>query len=139
MTLDVSILQFLHYNPQSSRDQIAHSLMEAPSESTLKRLLRSLVNEGMIEVSGRGPATRYKLSAQAQVTMPLDLDTYFDKDIDEREVQEMFNFELIRDVLPKVEIFTAKELTKLQDAQKMFEHNTKGMTERNYSAITQTR
>ena len=64
--------------------------------------------------------------------MPLDLDTYFDKDIDERKVQEMFNFELIRDVLPKVEIFTAKELSKLQDAQKMFEHNTKGMTDLEY-------
>ena len=132
MTLDVSILQFLHYHALSSRDQIAQSLTDAPSESTLKRLLRSLVNEGMIEVSGRGSATRYKLSAQAQVTMPLDLDTYFEKDIDEREVQEVFNFELIRDVLPKVEIFTAGELEKLSNAQKMFEHNTEGMTELEY-------
>lgn len=41
--------------------------------------------------------------------MPLDLATYFDKDIDEREVQESFNFDLIRDVLPKVEIFTKEE------------------------------
>ncbi len=132
MTLDVSILQFLHYHALSSRDQIAQSLTESPSESTLKRLLRSLVNEGMIEVSGRGPATRYKLSAQAQVTMPLDLDTYFEKDIDEREVQEAFNFELIRDVLPRVEIFTAGELEKLYNAQKMFEHNTEGMTKLEY-------
>ncbi len=64
--------------------------------------------------------------------MPLDLDTYFDKDIDEREVQEKFNFDLIRDVLPKVEIFTEEELNKLQNAQKTFEHNTEGMTELEY-------
>ncbi len=64
--------------------------------------------------------------------MPLDLDTYFEKDIDEREVQEAFNFELIRDVLPRVEIFTAGELEKLYNAQKMFEHNTEGMTKLEY-------
>lgn len=132
MALDVSILQYLHYHPLSSRDQIAQSLTDAPSESTLKRLLRSLVNEGMIEVIGRGPATRYKLSAQAHVTMPLDLDTYFDKDIDEREVQEMFNFDLIQEVLPKVEIFTEEELSVLQDAHNTFLHNTEGMTEMEY-------
>ncbi len=64
--------------------------------------------------------------------MPLELDTYFEKDIDEREIQEMFNFELIREVLPKVDIFTSEELTKLQDAQKVFERNTEGMTELEY-------
>ncbi len=64
--------------------------------------------------------------------MPLDLDTYFEKDIDEREVQDAFNFELIRDVLPRVEIFTAGELEKLYNAQKMFEHNTEGMTKLEY-------
>ena len=60
-----------------------------------------MVNEGMVEVCGRGPATRYKLSAQAHVTMPLDLDTYFDKDIDEREVQETFNFDTSVTYFPK--------------------------------------
>ena len=64
--------------------------------------------------------------------MPLDLATYFDKDIDEREVQESFNFDLIRDVLPKVEIFTKEELSVLFAAQKEFEKNTEGMTELEY-------
>ena len=132
MSLDTTILQFLHYHPQSSREQIVKSLTNGPSESTLKRIIRNLVNQGMIEVIGNGPATKYKLTAQAQVTMPLDLDTYFDKDIDEREVQEMFNFNLIRDVLPNVEIFTAEELTTLQHAQNTFVHNTADMTELEY-------
>ena len=64
--------------------------------------------------------------------MPLDLATYFDKDIDEREVQESFNFDLIRDVLPKVEIFTKEELEVLNAAQMEFEKNTEGMTELEY-------
>ena len=107
-------------------------LTKAPSDSTMKRLLSAAVKEGNIETAGRGPATKYKLTPQAHVTMPLDLATYFDKDIDEREVQESFNFDLIRDVLPKVEIFTKEELEVLNTAQMEFEKNTEGMTELEY-------
>lgn len=107
-------------------------LMETPSGSTVKRLLSAAVKEGNIETVGRGPSTKYRLTPQAHVTMPLDLATYFDKDIDERVVQESFNFDLIREVLPKVEIFTKEELTVLFAAQKEFEKNTEGMTELEY-------
>ena len=132
MTIDIEILQFLHYHPLANRTEIMAGLTKAPSDSTMKRLLSAAVKEGNIETVGRGPATKYKLTPQAHVTMPLDLATYFDKDIDVREVQESFNFDLIRDVLPKVEIFTKEELEVLNDAQIEFEKNTEGMTELEY-------
>ena len=132
MTIDIEILQFLHYHPLANRTEIKAGLTKAPSDSTMKRLLSAAVKEGNIETAGRGPATKYKLTPQAHVTMPLDLATYFDKDIDEREVQESFNFDLIRDVLPKVEIFTKEELEVLNAAQMEFEKNTEGMTELEY-------
>ena len=132
MTINIEILQFLHYHPLANRTEIMAGLTKAPSDSTMKRLLSAAVKEGNIETAGRGPATKYKLTPQAHVTMPLDLATYFDKDIDEREVQESFNFDLIRDVLPKVEIFTKEELEVLNDAQMEFEKNTEGMTELEY-------
>lgn len=132
MTIDIEILQFLHYHPLANRTEIMAGLTKAPSDSTMKRLLSAAVKEGNIETAGRGPATKYKLTPQAHVTMPLDLATYFDKDIDEREVQESFNFDLIRDVLPKVEIFTKEELEVLNAAQREFEKNTEGMTELEY-------
>lgn len=132
MTIDIEILQFLHYHPLANRAEIMAGLTKAPSDSTMKRLLSAAVKEGNIETAGRGPATKYKLTPQAHVTMPLDLATYFDKDIDEREVQESFNFDLIRDVLPKVEIFTKEELEVLNAAQMEFEKNTEGMTELEY-------
>lgn len=132
MTIDIEILQFLHYHPLANRTEIMAGLTKAPSDSTMKRLLSAAVKEGNIETAGRGPATKYKLTPQAHVTMPLDLATYFDKDIDEREVQESFNFDLIRDVLPKVVIFTKEELEVLNDAQMEFEKNTEGMTELEY-------
>ena len=132
MTIDIEILQFLHYHPLANRAEIMAGLMKAPSDSTMKRLLSAAVKEGNIEKAGRGPATKYKLTPQAHVTMPLDLATYFDKDIDEREIQESFNFDLIRDVLPKVEIFTKEELEVLNAAQMEFKKNTEGMTELEY-------
>ena len=132
MTIDIEILQFLHYHPLANRAEIMAGLMKAPSDSTMKRLLSAAVKEGNIEKAGRGPATKYKLTPQAHVTMPLDLATYFDKDIDEREIQESFNFDLIRDVLPKVEIFTKEELEVLNAAQMEFVKNTEGMTELEY-------
>lgn len=132
MTIDIEILQFLHYHPLANRTEIMAGLTKAPSASTMKRILSAAVKEGNIETAGRGPATKYKLTPQAHVTMPLDLATYFDKDIDEREVQESFNFDLIRYVLPKVEIFTKEELEVLNAAQLEFEKNTEGMTELEY-------
>lgn len=132
MTIGIEILQFLHYHPLANRTEIMAGLTKAPSDSTMKRLLSAAVKEGNIETAGRGPATKYKLTPQAHVTMPLDLATYFDKDIDEREVQESFNFDLIRDVLPKVEIFTKEELEVLNAAQMEFKKNTEGMTELEY-------
>lgn len=132
MTIDIEILQFLHYHPLANRTEIMAGLTKAPSDSTMKRLLSAAIKEGNVETAGRGPATKYKLTPQAHVTMPLNLATYFDKDIDEREVQESFNFDLIRDVLPKVEIFTKEELEVLNAAQLEFEKNTEGMTELEY-------
>ena len=132
MTIDIEILQFLHYHPLANRTEIMAGLTKAPSDSTMKRLLSAAVKEGNVETAGRGPATKYKLTPQAHVTMPLNLATYFDKDIDEREVQESFNFDLIRDILPKVEIFTKEELEVLNAAQMEFEKNTEGMTEMEY-------
>lgn len=51
------------------------------------RMLSEEITKGCIEVVGRGLATGYRLSPQAHVTMELNLDTYFEKEVDERQVQ----------------------------------------------------
>ena len=128
MTTEVEILQFLHYHPLSKRIEINSGLTVAIGERTLKRIIAECVERGLVEVIGKGPATRYKLTPQAHVTMPLHLDTYFDKEIDERQVQRSFNFELIREILPKVQLFTQEELDTLYDAQKSFTDHLAEMT-----------
>lgn len=93
------------------------------------RMLSEETAKGHIEVVGRGPATRYRLTPQAHVTMELNLDTYFDKDVDERQGQESFNFELINDILPKVDLFTPEELRQLDQAQDLFRQHLSEMSE----------
>lgn len=113
--------------------EIAAGLSEAPNERTLKRIIAECVNKGDIIVEGKGKATRYSLSAQAHLTMPLDMDTYFANDLDDRTVQESFNFQLIRgDVLPNVALFTEEERARLEIAQKTFLDNMSSLSEVEY-------
>lgn len=96
------------------------------------RLLSESAAKGNIEVVGRGPATRYRLTPQAHITMELNLDTYFENDVDERKIQKSFNFELINDILPKVDLFTNEELHELDNAQKIFRQNMSEMSDVEY-------
>ncbi len=98
----------------------------------MKRLLADALEKGMIEVSGRGRATKYRLTPQAHVTMPLDLDTYFAKEMDEREIQKGFNFDLIRNILPRVEFFTDKEQQMMDEAHAVFRKHMEEMTPNEY-------
>ena len=132
MTRENEILQYLHYHPGSSRGDIEAGLNLTESPATVKRMLASLVDSGWAVVSGLGRATRYSVSAQAHVTMELNIDTYFQKETDEREVQTAFNFELLNDILPRVELFTADEMKLLSNLQAQFTNNIKDITPTEY-------
>ena len=126
------ILQFLHYHPLSSRDEIARGTAFEGSDATMKRLLAAAVAKGDVVVEGKARATRYKLSDQAHLLMPLNLDTYFAQDVDEREVQTSFNFDLIRQQLPAVHLFTDEEMEHLNALQAEFRQHVSEMTENEY-------
>lgn len=132
MTKDIEILQFLHYNPNASRAEIGASLTDEPSPATLKRIIANAVKNGYVEIIGRGPMTRYRLTPQAHVTMDLNLATYFDKDIDERQIQESFNFNLINDILPHVQLFTSEEMLILNEAQAQFRQHMSEISDIEY-------
>ena len=126
------ILQYLHYHPMSSREDIGRGTSFDGSEATLKRMIANLVKSGDVVPQGKARATRYALSPQAHLLMPLNLDTYFSKDIDERQVQSSFNFELVNEQLPKVKLFNDEELALLSSLQDEFRKNISEMTENEY-------
>ena len=127
-----NILQYLHYHPNVSRQEIAEGIAFSESDATLKRLISKEVEAGNILVEGKARATRYRLSAQAHLTMPLDIDTYFLKEADDRLVQTSFNFELITDQLPKVKIFSEEEIQRLDAAQSIFQEHLAEISDSQY-------
>lgn len=132
MIQESEILRFVHDHPEASRSEISAGLTKATSAATLKRLLADAVQRGQLEVIGRGPATRYRISPQAYVTMSLNIDTYFEKDIDERHARTSFNHDLIRHILPQVHLFTDEELQQLEQAQNIFRLHLSEMSEAEY-------
>lgn len=132
MTRENEILQYLQYHPSSSRSEIEAGMNMKESPATVKRILASLVESKNAIVTGQGRATRYSVSPQARVTMEQNIDTYFEKEMDEREVQTSFNFELINEILPRVELFTEEEKKQLADLQAQFTKNLEGITPTEY-------
>ena len=126
------ILQYLHYNPLSTREEIRVGVNFRESDATLKRLIAQAVKDGNIIVEGKARATRYRLSDYAHLLMPLSLDTYFAKDQDERQVQVGFNFDVINNQLSKVALFTDNELERLNALQAEFRKNIAEMSENEY-------
>ena len=127
------LLQFLHYNPQSSREDIARGIGFEGSDATLKRLIAALVKNEDIVVEGKSRATRYRLSNRAHLLMPLNLDTYFSQDVDERMVQTSFNFDLIREQMPGVSLFSSEERVHLRNLQRIFRQHIAEMTPNEYN------
>ena len=132
MDISREILQFLHYHPLSSRDDIAKGIDFDGSDATMKRMIASGVQDGSIVVEGKARATRYRLSDQAHLLMPLNLDTYFSLDQDKRQVQTSFNFDLIRQQLPVVVLFTDDEMELLNELQAEFRQHISEMTDNEY-------
>ncbi len=121
--LSDEIFQFLHYHPGSPRSEIEAGISSPPSSATLKRYLSDAVKGGMISVSGNGRAVKYSLTPKAHLLRTIEIDDYFKKEIDERVIQNTYNFELIRNLLAETELFTGEEQEKLSRLHATFSEN----------------
>jgi fic protein len=126
------ILQYLHYHPLSSRGDITTGTAFKGSDATLKRMIAAGIKAGDIVAEGKARATRYRLSPQAQLLMPLNLDTYFALEVDERQVHSSYNFELINGLLAETRLFSDKELAHLDALQEEFRQHISELTDNEY-------
>lgn len=126
------ILQYLHYHPLSSRGDITAGTAFKGSDATLKRVIAAGIKAGDIVAEGKARATRYRLSPQAQLLMPLNLDTYFALEVDERQVHSSYNFELINGLLVETRLFSDKELAHLDALQDEFRQHVNELTDNEY-------
>ncbi len=123
------ILDFIKLNSECSSNDIYKGISSTKSLATIKRNLSKLIEENLIVSVGRGKSTRYKLSLNFSLLEPVDIEKYYKKEIDERKINEEFNYSLISDVLPNIELFTLVEKDKLNTLQKEFENNISALNE----------
>ena len=126
------ILQYLHYHPLSSRGDITAGTAFKGSDTTLKRVIAAGIKAGDIVAEGKARATRYRLSPQAQLLMPLNLDTYFSLEVDKRQVQRSYNFELINGLLTETRLFSDKDQVHLDALQEEFRQHISELTDNEY-------
>jgi Fic family protein len=127
------VLEFVRQNPALSSKDIHTGLKESTSYATLKRTLQRLVDENLLVTTGQGKATKYHLSNVYELLHPIDVNRYFEKEVDERKIKEIFNQELVTGILPAAPIFTDDELALLNQLQKTYTNNVSSLTTIEYT------
>lgn len=122
------VVEFVIKHPECSSKHIHDNLL-TDSYATIKRTLTKLVEQNILEKTGVGKSTKYRISQGYEIISQVDIDTYFEKEIDEREIKENFNQSLITETLFKVNIFRQSEIEKLNSLQKKFEYNISQLSE----------
>lgn len=126
------ILEYISNHPSSSSKEIHEGTNLNIGYATVKRILKRLNDNNFIEIEGKGRSTKYLISLAYSIVKPIDIDEYFEKEIDEREIKQEFNLELIPNVLGQIALFTQQELGKLEELQHTYTHKIKGLSASQY-------
>jgi prophage maintenance system killer protein len=126
------VIDFVKKNGQSSSKEIFDGVAESFSYATLKRILTDLKANDYLLTKGQGKGTKYLLSPAYELIRTIDIDKYYEKEIDEREIIENFNLGVITDVLKNYNSFTESELEKLALLQKEYQKNISELSETEY-------
>lgn len=119
-------------HPQSSSTEIFEGIGQIAAYATVRRDLAKLVDDGVLLLVGKGKSSRYMLSPAYELFQPIDLNAYFGKEIDERQIHESYNFDLIEKTLSGVALFTRSEITYLDARQKVFAENLSKLSAAQY-------
>ncbi|MEI6020001.1 MAG: Fic family protein [Bacteroidota bacterium] len=116
------LVGYLNENPGHSSKEIydASGIDKLISYATLKRVLQSLLEKQYITTSGKGKGTKYFLSKAYAILSEVDVEAYFKKEIDEREIHRFFNHDLIKGTLNKIDVFSPQELQQIEALQNIF-------------------
>lgn len=128
-----SLLEYIKENPSSSSKQIHNAFVKKISYATTKRLLQKFVAEHLIITQGQGKATTYIISHSFEVLHHINVNTYFEKEIDERRIKTGFNFSLIKKTLGKLNYFTDAEVKHLNTLQQEYKNNISKLSKSEYS------
>jgi Fic family protein len=123
-----NIVKFIEEHPNCSSLDIYESVQAETSLATVKRNLQQLLEQSVIDKKGSSKNTRYFLSNDYSVLNTIDVEKYFEDDIDKRSIKNKFNFDLIESILTKINVFTKEEIEALDNKQMQFSANRKALT-----------
>lgn len=126
------VLEFVKENPSLSSKEIHDGLKAEVGYATVKRVLNKLISDNLIQPVGKGRGTKYVVSPTFALFYPIDIEEYFEHEIDEREIKDSFNFLLITEVLGQVKLFTEDELLHLTHLQNEYKENIAELTASEY-------
>ena len=127
------ILDFIKANQPNSSKEIYDGLDIKIGYATVKRILSNLVQQNLVATIGQGRARKYLISTAYELLYPINLNSYFEKEIDDREILGSYNLNLIKNTLKHAALFTEEELRKLQELQKNYEKNISNISETEYN------
>lgn len=97
----------------SSIIEIHDGLKSEIGYATVKRILTKLISQNLISPIGSGRGRKYVISPAYDLFYSLDIEEYFNKEVDERIIKNRYNANLIRNLLNNVRLFTDEELQNL--------------------------
>jgi Fic family protein len=130
--IETEIIDILKGNQNFSSREIFNNLSTTISYATVKRILSKLNAENLLTKTGQGKATKYQISPTYELLYTIDLDNYFKKEIDEREIKESFNLRLIPEILKVCSLFSSNELEQIELLQNKFKKNISMLSEIEY-------
>lgn len=131
MNLKEQIITFIKEHPYCSSNEIHQSL--DVSIATVKRMLSRLILEGLILAEGKLKGTKYILSPSYELLFPVDVEEYFKKEVDERQIRENFNLTLMPEVLKKAALFTDAEMQHLELLHREYQDNISHLSKAEYA------
>lgn len=134
MTSDINkdIVEHIKNHPLQSSKEIYDSLGLEMGYATIKRALTQLLSEKLIATKGKGKGTKYLVSSTYELLYPVDVENYFKKEQDERQIKDSFNLSLITDILRAANLFTGGEQALLQSLHTKFKKNIAGLSTTEY-------
>ena len=129
---ELEIIELIKKNQEVSSKEIFEGISTSISYATVKRVLSKLIDENLLTKKGQGKSTKYLISPTYEILYPVDIEKYYEKEIDEREIKESFNLQLIPETLKEFSVFTTNELEQLGLLQRKFENNRSQLSEIEY-------
>jgi predicted transcriptional regulator len=129
---DQKILEYIKLQGACSSKELYDNIDISVSYATVKRILTKLITENYLVSVGQGKGTKYIISPTFELLAPIDIERYYEKEIDERYIKEGFNFSIINEVLANHSVFANAELEYLNELQAKFQHNIYQLTDKQF-------